>query len=273
MTSVLTLVLSSNLDPYDRILSEGQEKTWIRDARRDGFQVLPYLASSSVPIDVAVRRIEKKLSRHERINRLGLNAVRAVRRSPGSLSRELIALNVPTSTLDERHGRIYSSIADSLATIGLRTLEAFQYALKHYSFDYLARTNTSSYVDVDRLSRLLPEKPSDSKVFALQGTWGRMQYPSGALYVLSRQTVELVVHNASDWQHEYMDDVALGLLLARHIKNLEYEDVPRFDFPFTGEQKDPYFPATYVHYRCKSSNWRFTVSRHSNIHAKKNSWG
>lgn len=269
MNSVLTLVLSSTNHPYDKILSEGQEKTWIEAARRHGNQVIPYLSISRSLPDRTLAKIERKLERHEWVNRLGLNSVRPIRRSPGNLSQSLLDKFVLSGNLDEGLSRLHSSVEDTPASIGLRTLEAFKYALDHYSFDYLARTNTSSYVDVNQLSRGLPPRSSQHKVFALQGSWGRTPYPSGALYVLPRQTVELVADRAGDWQHEYIDDVALGLLLAKHIRNLEYEAIPRFEFPFEVDYQDMPIPSSFVHYRCKSAEWRTTVRRQWRVHAVK----
>ena len=236
-------------------------------ARRHGHQVIPYLSLSSSLPDSTFAKIERKLERHEWVNRLGLNSVRPIRRTPGKLSQALFNKFVLSGTFDESLSRLYSSVVDTPASIGLRTLEAFKYALDNYSFDYLARTNTSSYVDIDQLGRGLPPRSSQHKVFALQGSWGRTPYPSGALYVLPRQTVQLVADRAADWQHEYMDDVALGLLLAKHIKNLEYEAIPRFEFPFGVDYQDTTIPSGFVHYRCKSSDWRTTVGRQWRVHA------
>lgn len=267
MTRLLTLVLSSASDPYIRILEEGQEPTWISSARALGNQVFPYLSAGSGQSASALN-VEKLFDRHEFINRIGANRWRHVRNEPGKLSRELIACNKSQFRLDQRRSRLVSEGRDSLALIGLRTLEAFRFVLENYEFEFLARTNTSSYINVEKLRSFLPSKVRSGQVFALQGRWGKFQYPSGALYVCSRQDLELVVESSALWQHEYIDDVALGLLLRRVVPNLTYIDIPRFEFPFHPDVEPLVSNAnSAAHFRCKSSDWRETVRRMHRLNA------
>ena len=54
-----------------------------------------------------------------------------------------------------------------------------------------------------------------------------INFASGSGYILNRSTVEKVVENQKVWEHEYWDDVSLGLLL-REL-NLIPTEAKRFD--------------------------------------------
>jgi hypothetical protein len=159
-------------------------------------------------------------------------------------------------------------IPDSLASIGVTTLLSFKFALENYQFDYLARTNTSSYLNLDILNELVNAHVSvgSKRVLALHGFWGKKPYPSGALYVLSRQQIEEVVSKAHEWIHDYIDDVALGLLL--NLKKNDYIPISRYEFEAnsTSSYGEILPKVGYAHYRCKGSNSRETIQNLHFVH-------
>jgi hypothetical protein len=253
-------VLSSDLDGFLEIRRNGQTPTWISQARKSGIEVVPY-TSSSLAINAIHRQILSGFQLQELVNRTPLMHVRKVRVGPGRLSHELRSFHVglPKPELNSL-GELVSNHPDSLASVGIRTLEFFKFALQNYDFDFLVRTNTSSFLNVRRLSETLSGTPRTGQVYALTGRWGAVPYPSGALYVLSRSDVEAVVEHDSDWIHEYIDDVALGLLLRKIRGQVNYSPIPRFEF---SEQDidDLSFQENLVHYRCKSVSPQTAVDR------------
>lgn len=160
------------------------------------------------------------------------------------------------------------TLCEGLPFIGARTLRAFEFALNNFEFEYLARTNSSSYLDVRGLALHLPRESSSGVIHGLTGRWGRSTYPSGALYIMSRADVETVINNKERWIHEYIDDVALGLLAKEVFGQVSYIPVPRFDFPFLWSPQEPKAPPGFMHYRCKSTDPQTTIARMLSVHSE-----
>jgi len=268
---LLTLVLSSMKPGYKEILFDGQIPTWISTHRQKGFNILPYVAHSATASDLfapSIQDLEARLARQSIITRAHLNQFRIVKKSPSDsslfLSRQLFRRNV---WMDSPNKTLLVDVPDSLATIGFSTLSVLKYSLDNYKFDFMVRTNTSSYVNLDRLQRFLAKQPKERKVFALSGRWGRQSYPSGALYVLSRETAEEIVKKSSKWLHDYIDDVALGILL-----NLSPDDlvpIPRYEFSNSkldsADQVIDFDPQL-IHYRCKANSATKTIQNMKTVH-------
>jgi hypothetical protein len=110
-------------------------------------------------------------------------------------------------------GLITSDIPELHSTIGSRTLSAFEVLLKDPHWEYLWRANLSNYPNLKKIESLKWNFAKRNFVGAEINQISGIQFPSGAAYCLSRDVVEKIVQAADTWQHEYLDDVALGLLL------------------------------------------------------------
>ena len=260
MPRILIGVLSSDQDGFLEIRRDGQTPTWITQARSGGIEVVPY-TSRSLPINAIHKQILSGFHLQELVNKTPLMHVRKARGRPGRLSHELRSFQegLPKPELNSL-GELVSNHPDSLASVGIRTLEFFKFALQNYDFDFLVRTNTSSFLNVRRLRETMSGTPRSGQVYALTGLWGAVPYPSGALYVLSRSDVKAVVEHDSDWIHEYIDDVALGLLLRKIRGQVNYSPIPRFEFS-EQDVDDLSFEKNLVHYRCKSVSAQTVIDR------------
>lgn len=260
MPRLLIGVLSSDREGFIDIRRNGQVPTWISGARTRGIEVVPY-TSGVQGINSVHRKIMSGFRVQEMVNRTPISHVRLVKAHPGELSNELRVFHqgLPKPELNA-FGDLVSSHPDSLASVGMRTLEFFKYALENYEFDYLVRTNTSSYLNISGLLATLSREPKLGQVYALTGRWGAVPYPSGALYVLCRADVEAVVERETDWIHEYIDDVALGIQLRKLRGAIEYVPIERFEFS-QNDVSDLTFKSGFVHYRCKSMSSQTVISR------------
>jgi len=151
--------------------------------------------------------------------------------------------------------KIYSRYPEGLYNIGYKTLDAFQ-LIKNFNFDYLLRTNSSSYVIQENLLKFLQDKPRENfysgvnYTYHESGSYHGGKFCSGAAYILSRDVFDKVLKSKSKWNHTLIDDVALGELITTHIKvdlnnqatRLTIEDVASYDLDLI---KDHY------HIRCK----------------------
>lgn len=264
LEKLAVLVLSSIKPGFHEILVRGQEPTWISKFRQAGVTVHPYYSTGGFGAEGALRGLARRAQWEEAVNRIGLNRFRYVRRTPSRDSKTVHDLYFQdgVSGLHLESQTIRNAIPDCLETVGLSTLLAMKRLLESSGFEYLVRTNTSSYLNLGPLSAALRDRLTPGVVLAQTGKWGRTIYPSGALYALHRHDVERIVENSSLWIHDYIDDVALGLLLQR-LGDVEYRHEPRFEFPLMPlvEDQFPSAIADYAHIRCKSISSDICIQR------------
>lgn len=108
---------------------------------------------------------------------------------------------------------IYFNWKEGYNTMGYKMLDAFDWALNNKEFDYIARVNSSCYVDKKQLIKHI-QSLENSNVFAgveikdkKNWLWGGMQF------ILSKDIVKKVVENKDKWNHSLMEDMALSHLI------------------------------------------------------------
>lgn len=113
--------------------------------------------------------------------------------------------------------RIFSTHQEGLYNIGYKTLDSYRYILENKEFDFIFRTNSSSYVLIENLIKFLENKPKNGFYcgYINKQVKTGINFASGSGYFLSKDVVDLVVKNYDKWNHSLIDDVALGLLLTQ----------------------------------------------------------
>jgi len=110
---------------------------------------------------------------------------------------------------------IYLPVENGLFDMGYKTIGMLELALQNKQFDYVARINASCYVDKNNLLAYVQNLP-DTNVFAgavatsvhgFQYMWG------GAQYIISKDVVKKIVLNKHHWQHKYIEDESMSLLV------------------------------------------------------------
>lgn len=149
---------------------------------------------------------------------------------------------------DEIDGNlIKTNVPESLINCGYKTLKAFE-LLKNRDYNYIFRTNSSSYVDKQMLKDYLQDKPRNNFYSGVIGNHHGIIFASGSGFIVSKNVVDLVLLKQEYWEHRFIDDVALGLLL-RHL-SITPVPAPRFDI----QTVDNTTPTNYYHYRIKTFN-------------------
>lgn len=112
---------------------------------------------------------------------------------------------------------IYLNTPDSFATMGAKTVEAFEWAINNKQFDYLARPNASCYVRKQKLANYVQNLPTEKLYLGLitDSCYGIKYIWGGGQYILSRDVVELIVKNKHMWNHSYTEDVSIADLLSK----------------------------------------------------------
>lgn len=112
--------------------------------------------------------------------------------------------------------KIYSKSDEDIYNIGHKTINAFE-LLSQKNYDYIFRTNSSSYVNIEYLLDYLKDKPSKMFYHGVIAHYEpeNFNFVSGSGYIISRDLVDLVIKNKDKWDHSLAnaDDVSIGKLL------------------------------------------------------------
>ena len=138
-------------------------------------------------------------------------------------------------------------IPNDFKNFGNKTLKCFEKILEEKEFDYIFRTNTSSYIDKQKLLNFI-NRQEELNYYA-----GKTEYfpglnfyfCSGAGYFLSRNLVELVCKNKDGWDHNLNEDVALGHLIEKF--NIKHSSLERYDIESLSDIKN--LDMNYFHFR------------------------
>jgi hypothetical protein len=247
---ILVLVLSTNMKPWRNIEILGQDATW-KKRQIPNVQVMRYFSSHKKNLltlkAIVYWRIEAKI----------------LYRFPGNpISRawknyiESIPVEVEMGT-----DHISLNLAESYSLIGLKTIKTFKTILKISNFDYVYRTNVSSYVDLNLLSEFV-EKLEDEELNYFGGVIGEhrgQKFASGSGYLIGKNTLRKAVESSNQWDHSLIDDVALSKLLIQE-HGITPAQISRRDFKSIIEAENALLVKNNnFHYRCKVKNYKTTI--------------
>jgi hypothetical protein len=166
-----------------------------------------------------------------------------------SLSEDNIKTYYYFGNSDENYidgDNIYLKVENSLKNCGILTIEVFK-MIFNLEFDYIFRTNSSSYIDKKILKEFLKDKAKEKFYCGIIGQHNSLIFCSGSGYFLSKDLVELLINNSHEINHNYIDDVAFGEFLTSKKINLVQSE--RFDV-----LNESNIPTNFFHYRLKTVN-------------------
>lgn len=109
---------------------------------------------------------------------------------------------------------LITSAEDTFFNMGRKDLDAFQWALNNKEFDYIARVNSSCYVNKKMLLEYCQTLPTENMMSGVEAEhpngikylWG------GTQYIISRDAIQKIVDHKESWNHEIMEDQAMCLV-------------------------------------------------------------
>lgn len=165
--------------------------------------------------------------------------------------------------------KIICNCIESIDNIGLKTVKSFE-LLSKFEFDYIFRTNLSSFVNINNMLKYLENMPSE-KFYGGMCTlnfsgehfnkFGEGTFASGSGYFLSKDVVKLIIDNKEHWDHSIIDDVAIAGLLKRLgitptlCNRLDITNTNNNEFYYNGVNVTNDIENNY-HFRCKTSGDR-----------------
>lgn len=243
-------MLSTNMKPWRKIEILGQDTTW-KKKQIENVRVMRYF------------------SKH-RNNLLALKALiywfletKILYRYPNNWISQSWKKYVERIPVEVEMGTDYLSLnlTESYSLIGLKTIKTFNAVLKNMNFDYVYRTNVSSYVDLALLSEFV-ENLEDQELNFFGGVIGEhngIKFASGSGYLIGRNTLMKSVQSGTQWDHSLIDDVALSKVLYQE-HGIIPSQIGRRDFKTVAEVEQATFSAdSNFHYRCKAKKYKTTI--------------
>lgn len=196
---VLVVVLALDADPWRAIEEEGQRGTWARNGAE-----VPILWLHGVnrgPVRALVRGFSKAL---------GLihadSALTAFRRKAGAWAAGRKV------SIEGRN--IHTGVPETYLMTNSKTVAAFRHLLITQEFDYILRTNSSTYVNLERLKAFVQTLPENGYYGGAVWHSHGLEFITGSTILLSRDLVEYAARDP-EWDFDLIDDMAIGRSMRR----------------------------------------------------------
>ncbi len=273
--TIVCLILSIDKSPWREIQELGQNQTfaqnydkdivYLRYQGHDSKMTLSYLMTVGFKtfqhwlyLTVSQRKFLNKLSA---ISLWRLGDKQLARRESSTLPPTRIQQNQDPNSPNKPQTILTQSVEHG-ALIGIKTLHAFRYVLHNYDFDYIFRTNSSSYVDGELLVKKAKTLPEGDFYGGVPGAGPDGPFASGAGILLSKSVIEKVLAAESCWRHGLIDDVALSQLIKECLQpSIVLQPLPRMEFGSIQELQSarPQDVKNSFHFRCKTNSANETI--------------
>jgi hypothetical protein len=137
--------------------------------------------------------------------------------------------------------RIYTPMQEVYSNLLPKSLTAIERSLEEFDFDFLIRTNTTSYFSTPLIEKTLEDFSNSELYGGVEGVFRReierseveyseIGFISGAGIWLSRKVSEMLVEMDYRKYHDLVDDVAIGDFLSNRIERTKIDRVNVTDF-------------------------------------------
>lgn len=196
---VLVLVLALDSEPWRTIEERGQKSTW---ASSDAKVPVYWLHGETGGLVRGCTRLVGRILQQVR-------AVRTLKRF-----RVWIAAMAAQRPVRQRDSQILTGVPETYLMTNAKTIAGFRHILAEHKFDYVLRTNSSTYVNLSMLSDYIENLPSTNFYGGTPWSSGVVTYATGTSMLLSRDLVERVVDDPK-WDFDLVDDLAVGMAMKR----------------------------------------------------------
>ncbi|MEI6269355.1 MAG: hypothetical protein WCP01_10780 [Methylococcaceae bacterium] len=197
---ILILVLALDQEPFRTIESKGQRATWAALPHND-YDVVWLHGRTKGFVRFILRAVVKILQVVS-----SKSSISRFRQLTGSWMASL-----PVNKVDDK---IFTSVPETYMNTNPKTIAGLRYVLNHHDFDYLLRTNSSTYINTHLLLQYANELPTSKYYGGFLGQHCGENFASGTCTLLSRDVVNMIC-NDPNWEYDHIDDVAIGRSLNR----------------------------------------------------------
>ncbi len=145
---------------------------------------------------------------------------------------------------------------DEGINITIKTLKMFEYCLDNFDFDFIFRTNLSSYVNLNRLYKYCKTLPQENIYQGHIGVHQGIKFASGSGILLSKDVVKIITSMYPKIKSFGLnDDPYIGKILSS--QNISLNSLPRFNYLHNSNINSikKYHNEDLIknfHYRCKT---------------------
>jgi hypothetical protein len=239
-------------EPWLNIVREGQDQTWLAKPFPENFSVVHF---HGTPMPRLVQSIDFKHHLQHWTTGWRLR----VQRLSSSLASAYFMNKVPRTTdsnlLNLRHPVFHVHEPDLYFTSRWKALGIIKFLLKHYDFDYLFMTTSSSYIHPKSLTKLLKNSQRKNFYAGLEPS-PNGKFASGANRILSRDIAELLIKSPAIYGAVDVEDAALGKGLANlgikfvPFPSISISSVKELELYGNAKLSENY------HFRCKSGDFQ-----------------
>ena len=146
-------------------------------------------------------------------------------------------------------------VSDSLKDIGHKTISAFEWINQTYDYEFVLRANSSCYINLQALDSFLSNINTSQAVYGghMRNYNGDFDYVEGVGIMLNKRSVDTILENRNTWDHELIDDVALGKFAKSNNFKLYPIDSLYVDHNILKGKLNKNF----IVYRCKMENFGY----------------
>lgn len=244
--TLIVALLQVKAEPWQSIYEKGQLPTWIQKCP-DSIQIVNVYGKQPNNFIRSLDKFHEKL-RWNSYLRLILNIFDRF------LNVFLRKMNNPkwTAKKDEKVINLNIEVTSTNLTLPNVEIALFKYFLNSTDANYLYISNTSSYLNLDNLLKLIESFPKEKVYGGTMVQTPQVKFASGANRIISRDLVKYLVDNFNKWEFQYLCDLSMGKLLAG--QNLNEVEIPSLGFKSVSEilETDLSSIKSSPHFRLKS---------------------
>ena len=155
--------------------------------------------------------------------------------------------------VNENENTIYVKGEESIIPgILHKTIKVFEYCAQHMQFDFMYRTNLSSFIDLDKAYKYIQNNGHNFNYAGcgIYYYWNNPICASGCGFILSKKGLNTLLYLKHLLNYNENDDVAIGHVL---IKIYDIYDIKRYDVVNVNDKIFSQETTTNIfHFRCKS---------------------
>jgi hypothetical protein len=196
----LIMVLANDREPWRTVEVEGQRATWASRSAKNR----------------PVLWLHGRTGGVERFSILACGKALRTIGATGALKyyRNLTGSWTAKRPVVQEGDRVVTGVPESYLNANPKTIAGLRHVLNTYDFDYIFRTNTSTYINLKLLEKFIETLPDRGYYGGFEAEYGGVRFASGTGILLSRDVAQMIVEDP-EWEFELIDDVAIGRCMRR----------------------------------------------------------
>ena len=161
--------------------------------------------------------------------------------------------NVDKNNVFHTDHDLYFDVSESIVPGCLKkTVKAFEYVNENYTYDYLIRTNLSTFWNLNKILKKVEKFPNKRCLAGDIRTFRNIKYIFGTGLIYSKDLVDILVKDKDKLNYKKADDIVLSMYLKDNYK-IKYINEPRCTkFMRRMPRNNEDIPKRFSHYRLKS---------------------